>query len=402
MSNSNPRVAVYTHDTFGLGHIRRCLHIIRQLTRENPETSILLVTGSPALHYLKDLPPNVDLVKIPTLVKTGMEGSLPPHIKLGLPEMVEIRSRIIKETVLSFQPDIFIADNFPLGAHAELLPLLKALKNTKTKAVLGLRDILDGPEVVQAEWQKHGVIDILDRFYDKILIYGEQQIFDSIKEYGISPSVARKVHFCGYLTETGPVDGDPQKLRKDLGIEGPFILATGGGGGDAYPLLNVLIEASRLMPNASTLIFTGPLMGEQDKSRLTEQAKGSPKILIKDFVSDLRAYMKAADVVVCMCGYNLAAEIVFHRPKAIVAPRTWRFGEHEKRKKTREEKEQIMRAQVLSGYGIVEMIEPDDLQPQNLANRIGRLLNEPAKGREHVIDMDGLKNAVRHIQELML
>lgn len=397
----HPRIAFYTHDTFGLGHVRRCLHMIKQLSAELKDASILLVTGSPALSFFKELPQNVDLVKIPTIVKTGSEGSLPPHLKLGLPELIEIRSRIIKETILSFQPHVFIVDNFPLGAQAELIPLLKCLRNTKTKTILGLRDILDCPKVVREEWEKHGVHDILDRYYDKILIYGEQSIFDAVKEYAIPESVAKKVNFCGYLTETGPIVEDPKKLRESLGVEGHFVLATGGGGGDAYPLLSMVIEASKLIPKSTTLIFTGPLMGEQDKRRLKEQINGSSRIIFKEFVPDLRAYIKAADVMVAMCGYNLAAEIVYHRPRAIVAPRTWRFGEHEVRKKTREEKEQMMRAEVLAENGIVELIEPDNLNGEILAQKIEKLLHTPQKSQKNKINMNGLQNAVRHIHELM-
>jgi hypothetical protein len=74
---SSPRIAVFTHDTFGLGHVRRCLHIIRTLAGRVPQITILFISGSPVLHMLKGLPQNADFVKIPTIVKTGSAGSLP-------------------------------------------------------------------------------------------------------------------------------------------------------------------------------------------------------------------------------------------------------------------------------------------------------------------------------------
>ena len=41
------RFAIFTHDTFGLGHVRRCLHIVRELCRRDSEAAVLLITGSP-------------------------------------------------------------------------------------------------------------------------------------------------------------------------------------------------------------------------------------------------------------------------------------------------------------------------------------------------------------------
>ncbi len=398
----SPRIAVYTHDTFGLGHVRRCLHIIRELSRELPEAAILFITGSPALHYLKEIPKNVDIIKIPTVVKTGASGSLPPHLPIGQPELAEIRSRIIKETVLSFGPEVFIVDNFPLGAHAELLPVLKAIRGTNTRAVLGLRDILDSSDVVCAEWERNGVYDAIDRYYDKVLIYGVPEIYDAVAEYRIPDRIRPKVHYCGYLTATDEVPKLSEDIRRKYSVKGPLILATGGGGGDAFPLLYTLIEAVNHLPDSHALIFTGPLMGDGDRLELERMINGNPRITLQEFVQDLRPYLKEADVLVSMCGYNIASEIVFHGTKAVIAPRTWRFGEHAKRKRTREEKEQIMRGQVLADSGLVNMVAPDDLNAVNLAKMISHTLDSPLKSLpKHSFAVDGLKNAVFHIKELV-
>lgn len=397
-----PRIAVYTHDTFGLGHVRRCLHIIKKLSQEIPESAILLITGSPALHYLKNLPPNVDIVKIPTVVKTGATGSLPPHIPIGLPELTQIRSRIIQETLLAFSPEIFIVDNFPLGAQTELLPVLKVLKPLHTKTILGLRDIVEGPDSVRSDWRRNGIYDAIDRYYDKVLIYGVQEIFDAIKEYKIPPQIQKKVSFCGYLTATDAIPEMEENIRHKYGIKGPLILATGGGGGDAFPLLSTLIEAVGSIPNSHTLIFTGPLMGEGDRTELKNIIGDNQNIILREFVQDLRPYVKEADLLVSMCGYNIASEIVFHGTNAVIAPRTWRFGEHANRKKSKDEKEQIMRGQLLAKYGLVNMVEPEELSPATLEKAISHALKSPANPTpQHSFSVDGLKNAVGHIVELL-
>ena len=402
LGHHRPRIVLYTHDTFGLGHVRRCLNIIRKLAKEVPDAAILLVTGCPAMHFFSQLPPNVDVVKIPTMVKTGASGSLPPHLPLGISEMTLLRSRIILETVTAFQPDLFLADNFPLGAQGELLPVLQALKNRHTPAVLGLRDILDGGDVVRAEWARQGVYDALDRYYDKILIYGMQNVFDAVQEYAIPERTAKKVHFCGYLTTDEPLAECPVKLREKIGAKGPLLLATGGGGGDAFPLLENLIDAAAHLPDSLMLIFTGPMMGASDRKALESRINGNSNIRIDDFVSDLRPYMLAADLVVSMCGYNIAAEIVYNRARALVVPRTWRFGEHKKRKETREEKEQILRAQLMAKSGLVYLVEQEGLTPETLAGAINEALAQRLPLPDvATIQMDGLHHAAQHLLDLV-
>ena len=47
------RVLVYSHDTFGLGNIRRMLEISRHLVESDPDMSVLIITGSPMLHAFR-------------------------------------------------------------------------------------------------------------------------------------------------------------------------------------------------------------------------------------------------------------------------------------------------------------------------------------------------------------
>ncbi|MFQ5729466.1 MAG: glycosyltransferase, partial [Waddliaceae bacterium] len=194
----------------------------------------------------------------------------------------------------------------------------------------------------------------------------------------------------------------PDTVREKLGAKGPILLATGGGGGDAFPLLSNLIEAVSHLPNSSTLMLTGPLMGESDRKELESRVNGKGNIKIEDYVQDLRPYMKAADLVVSMCGYNIAAEIVYHEAKAVVVPRTWRFGEHKKRKQTTEEKEQVLRAQVLAKCGLVRFVEPDELTPEHLAREITEALSlsYPVPNVTK-IQVEGLRHAVQHIREMV-
>ncbi|MHC4616728.1 MAG: glycosyltransferase family protein [Planctomycetota bacterium] len=397
------RIALFTHDTFGLGHVKRCLHITRALAKRLPDASILLITGCPALNALKDLPQNADCIKIPTVVKTGARDCRPPHLPLSVPETTLLRSRIIKETVLAFAPDVFVVDNFPLGSQGELLPLLQALKHSATRTVLGLRDVLDAPDVVQGDWKRQGVYEVLDRYYDKILVYGLREVFDVARQYALDGLAAKKIRYCGYLTDTSPFDNPPARLRSQLGVNGSFVLATGGGGGDAYPLLSRFLRAAVMLEGVSSVVFTGPLMGKSDREKLRKQLRENSPVILRDFVPDLRPYLKAAEVVVTMCGYNMAAEILAYRPRAIVVPRTWKYGEHTAWNRTKPEKEQIIRAQMLEKFGFVNVIEPQELSAEYLAEKISVLLRSRRRRRSAKdVDVGGVDQAVKEIMAAAL
>ena len=43
---TNPRFLLYSHDTFGLGNIRRTLLLAQELIDQYPKAAVLLITGS--------------------------------------------------------------------------------------------------------------------------------------------------------------------------------------------------------------------------------------------------------------------------------------------------------------------------------------------------------------------
>jgi len=46
------RILVYSHDTFGLGNIKRMLEISKHLVAAYTNVSVLIISGSPIVHAL--------------------------------------------------------------------------------------------------------------------------------------------------------------------------------------------------------------------------------------------------------------------------------------------------------------------------------------------------------------
>ncbi len=62
------RVLIYSHDTFGLGHLRRCRAIAHELVGRFKGISVLILSGSPVIGGF-EFRARVDFVRIPGVIK---------------------------------------------------------------------------------------------------------------------------------------------------------------------------------------------------------------------------------------------------------------------------------------------------------------------------------------------
>src|SRR6266478_8167778 len=154
------RLMVYSHDSFGLGNIRRMLAICEHLHASIHGVSILIVSGSPMLHSFR-VSPGIDYIKLPCLRRAD-DGDLGVRfLDLELSEVVRLRRELILSTVQSFQPDVVLVDKMPDGLAGELEPSLRHLqcKLPGSKVLLVLRDILDSSRKTTHIWKQR-------RYYD--------------------------------------------------------------------------------------------------------------------------------------------------------------------------------------------------------------------------------------------
>ena len=152
-----PRVLIYSHDTFGLGHIRRCRAIANSLVAIYPHISVIIVSGSSVISSFQ-FGDGVDYVRIPGVEKQSDGRYDPHHLNLDLNDTIRLRTDIIKTVVLSFDPDVVIVDKEPIGLRGELVPALEILRRRGARIVLGLRDVLDEPAKLHEEWRQSGAL----------------------------------------------------------------------------------------------------------------------------------------------------------------------------------------------------------------------------------------------------
>ena len=181
------RILLYSHDTYGLGHLRRSMSVAHQIAQDIPGSHQLLLTGSMVAGAFA-LPPRLDMVKLPALSKRSSGQYKSRALPLTLKQTLAWREQIILQAVINFRPHLVLVDKVAAGVHGELLPALRHLRtwSTDTKIVLGMRDIEDSPEVTQQEWAERDTHTLLNDVYHRILFYGQREVFDPVSAYDMS------------------------------------------------------------------------------------------------------------------------------------------------------------------------------------------------------------------------
>src|SRR5215207_3233897 len=115
------RVLIYSHDTFGLGHLRRSRAIANALVDERPGISVIILSGSPVIGNF-EFGSGVDYVRVPGVTKLPDGDYRTLNLNLSLDEAVHLREALILQTAEAFRPDLLIVDKEPTGFRGKLLP----------------------------------------------------------------------------------------------------------------------------------------------------------------------------------------------------------------------------------------------------------------------------------------
>lgn len=361
---------MYSHDTFGLGHLRRCRAIAHALVERFDDLSVLILTGSPIIGAF-DFRSRVDFIRVPGVIKLRNGDYTALNLKMDIEETVKIRQAVIECAAEVFDPDIMIVDKEPLGFRGEIENTLHMLKARGTKLVIGLRDVLDEIELLKPEWERKGAIPALEQIYDEIWIYGTETMYDPLDGLGLDPSIRDKTVFTGYLPRPLP----EQKTHDHWPeiINEPYLLVTTGGGGDGEGLIDWVLTAYETQPNLPlpALLVLGPFMSTERQVEFQERGALLDNIDVIVFHSRMEQLMAGAEAVVSMGGYNTFCEILtFDRPTLIVPRMVPR-------------REQFLRTERAAELGLVRMlIDPMELEarprdPAVMAAELTALMDQP-------------------------
>ncbi len=372
------RILMYSHDTFGLGHLRRCRTIAHALVEDYRGLSILIMSGS-TIAGAFDYRARVDFVKIPSVIKlrNGEYTSLDKHIDLQ--ETLVMRESIIRHTAETFQPDIFIVDKEPLGLQGEVEKTLTYLKTKGTVLVLGLREVMDAPHLLEAEWKQRDVMRKIGQLYDSVWVYGPPDFYDPLTGLEVPETVSSKVDFVGFLQRQLSHEEMPDHRPR-----GDYILVTPGGGGDGAELIHNVLHAYQQDPELKhrALIVLGPYMPARQRVKLIKKAKKIDRVSVIEFDNRMEDLVSGAKAVVAMGGYNTYCEILSFDKPALIVPRV------------RPREEQLIRTRRAVELGLVDMLLPEEAaDAPRLAAALKALPNRPRPSQTSPgLRLEGLVN----------
>jgi len=372
-SGSSPKIVLYSHDTFGMGNIRRTLLLAEEFITSYPGASILIITGSPMIHAFR-IPKGIDYIKLPCLDRLEAEQYAPRFLSGCANEVKQTREAILRESILQFNPDLIVVDKRAAGVDGELLPTLHSLQQNgrHTRLVLGVRDILDDPERTRKVLADNGSFEVIGEFYDEVWIYGCKAVFDTVSEYAFPEPVVHKTVYCGYLKRPTVamerLDGPPR------------VLVTTGGGGDGSDVIEAYLTGLSCLPRnvalSSTVIF-GPQMPQVRREEILRRFDYMADVDFLDFEAEIANRYAQSDVVVSQAGYNTVCELLSFSRRAILVPRSEPV------------REQLIRARLMAERGCFECIEPQDLTPDTLLAKVREALNFSSI-TPTTLDLDGL------------
>jgi predicted glycosyltransferase len=377
-------MVLYSHDTMGLGHMRRSLLIAQALSRGGQEATVLLVCGSvQASSFI--MPRGIDCLTLPALRKSSDGTYDARRLDLSLADIVRIRSRTIRAAVAAFRPDLLVTDNVPRGALGELEPTLEDLARERVPCVLGLRDILDEPEAVAREWARAGNEQAIRDFYRAVWVYGDPALYDMAAEYGFPAEIRRRLRYVGYLDQRPRLaSGDGPASPPDPVPGWPFALCTVGGGQDGLELADAFAR-SRAPSGVRRMVLVGPEMDGGGRRHLHAWARRDRSLSVLDFVREPGHLVKRAGCLVTMGGYNTVCEAISFRKRALVVPRVT------------PRREQLIRAERFRDRGLVDVLHPQALAPDLLSSWVERNFGRPARGHVTLGKPERLRAVAREV-----
>lgn len=385
------RIALYSHDTMGIGHMRRNALIAGAIAGSPLSAAILLVCGAREACTFP-LPLGTDCLTLPSYYKDADGYYRSRTLDVSVEQLVAVRAQTIAAALGSFEPDVVIVDKVPRGALGELEPALKLLQaEGHTRCILGLRDILDEPDKVRRDWGDGANVDAILDYYDAVWIYGDPVVYDQVREYEYPASVAAKMRYTGYLTRPLRTDfleiDDAEFSPFAVGPRGRIFLCMVGGGQDGYALTEAFAQVD-FPPGTTGVIVTGPFVPPDVHHRVRCLAAGKPQLRVLKFVANPDLLLSLADRVVAMGGYNTICEVLSLGKRALIVPRI------------KPRREQWIRAERLQNMGLLDVLHPDAVNPRTLTEWL-TCDHEPLVRVRDRINFNGAENVPRFLEELL-
>ena len=382
------RVLMYSHDSLGLGQLRRCHAIAHALVARHQDLNVLILTGLPIIGRFR-FRARVDFVRLPGIVRLRNGDCMSLGLDIDVEDTVALRASIIEHTAQVFRPDLFLVDETPLGLLGEARRTLRLLRRRGCRLVLGLHDVLDGRALLAEKDERGRRVPGLERLYDDVWNYGPPAAHPSGHLAGSDGPVPPRRRFTGYLGREPQPDVPLPSEVTALAARGPFLLVAPGGARDGADLVHAVLSAyerhDAQLPWPALVVY-GPFLSARHRTAFEQRVGRLDRVTTLLFHEHLENVIAEAGGVVFGGGYNTLCEVLsLGKPSLIVPRETSRGG-------------QIQRAEAARRLRLAAVLPADQLAPETLVAALRQLAAAPPPATAR---LPGLLDGLSRISDLV-
>ena len=389
MTARKTKLLFYCQHVLGMGHLIRSLEIVRGLS----DFDVCFLNGGESIAGFRP-PAHIEIINLPPISSDAAFRELhATDNQRSLEQTREIRKNLLLETCARVQPEVLVIEMFPFGRRKfafELIPLLESAKarNPQTKIVCSLRDILVSKRD-QARFEDE-VCRLVAQYFDLVLVHSDPRFQRLDETFFRTSDLNCPVVYTGFVAQTSSTSG----TAAPAGQGEKTILVSIGGGRVGSELIHCAIKASRMIGDQvphRLLIFTGPYMPEAEFQQIQTLIIDRPAVTLQRYTTDFLSLLRGADLSISMAGYNTSMNIIVSGTRAIVYPFT---GNNDQ--------EQTIRADKLQALGLVEVIQPHELNPERMKALMLHALSQPQKNTSApALDLNGVSGTASALIELI-
>ena len=371
------RILIAVTHLLGIGHLVRARQLARALAGAGHEVALAsggMPDGKAADYRFVQLPPV-------RTQGTDFRNLLDEDGKAATPERLAARREQLVGLVSELSPDIVVTEHFPFGRRqlaGEFLALIAAAREANPGVLIlsSIRDVLVAP---QRPARLAETAERIATLFDAVLVHGDPRVLPLEASWPMTPEIAGKLVYTGYLAE-------PSALRGAPADSSGTILVSGGGSAAALPLFETTLAAARLLPQRPFHLLIGRGVCETDFATLRQSAPDNARV--EWARPDFPALLAACSLSISQAGYNTVLDLLQAGRPALLVP--FDAGN---------ETEQALRAAALERAGLARVVKLAE-GPQALAAAIETALARGAPPAAKV-DLDGATGTVAAIARLL-
>jgi predicted glycosyltransferase len=363
------KIVIYYYHGNTLGHSTRVLALLRGIKCYIPKAEIVVLQDGessfplPLSQYAKVYTIPYSVNKKRTCVGASERGG-------ALSNMFKERQTFMRSVVNKHHPDLFITEHFPFGRDPRSDELPYLLDHVKEK--IGCRIV---GSIGYLNYAEH-MHEIIQKYYDAIFIHSPKALALTYLKYldrrsadelrKVLKDFRKKIHFLNFDLDR-PASCSSGKLQKERLAQGfkRLVFVSRGGGVVNDRVIVSSFLAARKKQEWFFVVCCGPATTRKDMKSYQQLAQGARNVLLVHSFTpeEMDQYMDAADLCVCLCGYNTALKLLYFRKRAVLLPHTT--------------SEQRWRAELLTQYIPAVILKERCFTPSSLCSAMEGAINKP-------------------------